>query len=551
MRVILFVCFLAISNFSISQKIEFSNPKDEFDITNGMMQLLIHLEFFIYETANKSLYVEKVENGIIYIDSAKYTKEEKDLINTEIDKWIVFTDSTRDIRSQDLTYNFGVDSDWDDRYPEDDIQAKSNEVPIKGYEIMPNQRNCEELEALQMRDLSLIIEEGNYVNNEKEGEWTTLNATEKIAQNYAKGKLNGAYIKYNNDILIERGQYLDGFKSGEWEKYTQDGKLISQSVFINDNLNGVFKKYNLRRTLDPGVFEGGDVISEEGFYLNGVMDGVWTYRYDDGRIKAKGVFKNGDGTGFSKESHGLPTSGREGVWLFYYYSTNQFYELTNLMNKEPGDPPMDYNETETQEKSNWINGSCEGKTTHSIAGKNRLEIDYLKGVRNGKFVVYFENGKKQLETIFANGTFEFEGNYLYRSGRKFEYKNGKWEEQLTPEERFARMQKQVEEMNEKADELAERIKNQADNSSQNSSYTKTMCNGHVMDRRYIDNAFRLEINLIVICPYCHDHIKRQWVTFTNGRKGDCDEREFECSDCGKICILKPCLIKTLEEGDKF
>jgi hypothetical protein len=228
----------------------------------------------------------------------------------------------------------------------------------------------------------------------------------------------------------------------------------------------------------------------------------------------------------------------------------QFVELTNLLNNEKGETPI-YEGIEIQEKSNWINGSCEGKMTHSIAGKNRIEIDYLKGMRNGKFVVYFENGKKELETTFANGTFEFEGNYLYQKDVKFEYKNGKWVKELTTEERFASMQKQVEEMNKKADALSERIKNQADNSSQNSSYTKTMCNGHVMDRRYIDNAFRLEINLIVICPYCHDHIKRQWVTFTNGRKGDCDEREFECSDCGKICILKPCLIKTLEEGDKF
>jgi hypothetical protein len=109
------------------QKIVFSNPKDEFDITNQMMQLLIHLEFFIDTIANKFLYIDKVENGIIYIDSAKYTKEEKDLINTEIDKWIVFTDSTRDKRSQDLTYNFGVDSDWDDLYPNEDIAVVDND----------------------------------------------------------------------------------------------------------------------------------------------------------------------------------------------------------------------------------------------------------------------------------------------------------------------------------------------------------------------------------------------------------------------------------------
>lgn len=390
-----------------------------------------------------------------------------------------------------------------------------------------------------------IIEQGSYVNNEKEGEWTTLSASEKITQNYAKGKLNGAYIKYNNDILVERGQYLDGIKSGEWEKYTNDGKLISQSVFLNDNLNGVFKKYNIRRTLDPNIFEGGNVISEEGFYLNGVMNGVWTYRYDDGRIKAKGIFKNGDGTGFSKESHGLPTSGREGLWLFYYYSMNEFDELTNLMNQEKGDPPIDNNEIEIQEKSNWINGSCEGKTIHSIAGKNRIEIDYLKGLRNGKFIVYSENGKKKLETTFANGTIEFEGNYLYKPDEKFDFKNGKWEEQLTPEERFARMQKQVEEMNEKADKLAERIKNQADKIN-----TKLPATGKIKEVYNGSRGKPGDIKVRTTCCECNNScFNAVYSDFVIG--WDDDPIEFECHSCHQKYILKFTQIQRLFKGDDF
>ena len=50
------------------QKVVFSDPKDEYDITNEMMQLLVHLKFYIDTTANKLLYIDKVENGIIYID---------------------------------------------------------------------------------------------------------------------------------------------------------------------------------------------------------------------------------------------------------------------------------------------------------------------------------------------------------------------------------------------------------------------------------------------------------------------------------------------------
>ena len=94
------------------QKVVFKDPKDEYDITNEMMQLLIHLKFYIDTTANKSLYIDKVENGVIYIDSSKYTQEEKQLINDEIDNWISFTNISTDKRSEDLTYDFGVDTDW-------------------------------------------------------------------------------------------------------------------------------------------------------------------------------------------------------------------------------------------------------------------------------------------------------------------------------------------------------------------------------------------------------------------------------------------------------
>jgi hypothetical protein len=135
------------------QKIVFSNPKDEFDITNQMMQLLIHLEFFIDTIANKFLYIDKVENGVIYIDSAKYTKEEKDLINTEIDKWIVFTDSTRDKRKQDLTYDFGVDSDWVGRYPNEDIAVVDNNGSATDDVDLNDQSTAEIEEEIDISDI--------------------------------------------------------------------------------------------------------------------------------------------------------------------------------------------------------------------------------------------------------------------------------------------------------------------------------------------------------------------------------------------------------------
>ena len=78
-----------------------------------------------------------------------------------------------------------------------------------------------------------IVEEGNYVNNEKEGEWTTLNSSEKITQNFSKGKLNGASKKYNNDVLVETGQFMNGLMTGVWKFYYLNGKIKGEGSFTN------------------------------------------------------------------------------------------------------------------------------------------------------------------------------------------------------------------------------------------------------------------------------------------------------------------------------
>ena len=108
------------------QKVVFNNPEDEKDVSSEMMQLITHLEYFLDTIANKPIYIQKVEDGIVYIDSSKYTKEEKDLINIEIDRWVSFTNISNDKKEGDLAYNFGTDTDWVDLHPED-IAVVDNE----------------------------------------------------------------------------------------------------------------------------------------------------------------------------------------------------------------------------------------------------------------------------------------------------------------------------------------------------------------------------------------------------------------------------------------
>ena len=276
---------------------------------------------------------------------------------------------------------------------------------------------------------SKIVEEGNYVNNEKEGEWTTLNSSERITQNYSKEKLIGAYKKYDGDDLLESGQYLEGLKNGEWKKFDHFGRLAEINNFKLDKLDGTFKKYSggpdvltesgqyieglkngewknfdyygkltLSQNFKLGKLDGafkkysGDVVIEEGVYANGLMNGEWKFYYNSGKIKGSGKFLNSDGGNVG--STGMPINGREGIWILYHEN-----------------------------------------------GKKSQESSYVQGKIEGKFITYYENGLKESERVYLNGTKEFEGNFQTEYNEdgsikgKFEYKNGKWEQFLTAEER--------------------------------------------------------------------------------------------------------------------
>ena len=381
-----------------------------------------------------------------------------------------------------------------------------------------------------------LITEGQYKDNLKEGEWTLHSPNYKEFINYLNGLKEGIYEKKSSNQINILGSYLKDLKNGEWKEISPDGKLISLSTFLDDNLNGSYKKYdviifdnsdwdNNDHTIS---FKGGEVVEVEGEYVNNLMNGDWIYRGSDDRIRAKGKFQNGDGTGLGWQNV-IPTNGRNGFWICYYYGMAEFERIKNILKEESSliiDPNSDF---EIQEKSNWINGSCEGRTTYSIDGKKRVEIDYFKGLRNGKFIVYRENGTIELETQFKNGLCEFEGNYFTKNKDKFEYKNGKWEKELTDEERFAKMQRQVEEMNKKADILEQQIneqlerQNSSNNTRSNSSYTKTEKNdtescsrckgtgvckecGKPQRVRYYKNGWREDEETRIgktVCSTCH------------------------------------------------
>jgi antitoxin component YwqK of YwqJK toxin-antitoxin module len=117
------------------------------------------------------------------------------------------------------------------------------------------------------------------------------------------GKIEGEYLEYyTSGSIKKRISYKDGLLEGVSEYYNEDGSVNLYQTFKKGVLNGYFRK----------TYYNG---SSEGYYKSGLQNGLWRYRYSNQKLKAKGIFENGDES--SLGSSGVPKNGRVGEWVFY------------------------------------------------------------------------------------------------------------------------------------------------------------------------------------------------------------------------------------------
>ena len=187
------------------------------------------------------------------------------------------------------------------------------------------------------QDSKPIKEIITYVNGSKTGVHNEYDFNQNVLSEEVlkDGVRNGIYKKYNGDFVSESGQYIDGLKNGEWISVLSYQKIIEN--FSNGKRNGPYKKYN------------GAIITEEGQYVGGLMNGEWIFRYENGNLKGKGKYINGDGGNVGYLTN-LPNNGRNGEWFFY-----------------------------------WEDG------TEDIQGS------FINGKRNGEFTFSFSDGIKRIE----------------------------------------------------------------------------------------------------------------------------------------------------------
>jgi antitoxin component YwqK of YwqJK toxin-antitoxin module len=134
-------------------------------------------------------------------------------------------------------------------------------------------------------ETNVLIAEGKYIGQERDSIWRIYsdNGAFIAEEAYAKGIKHGVWATYFKDgSLTERTEFVNGLKEGEWLQRYENGKNRAKGIYKADKLNGECTYWD----------EIGN-ITEKGTYQNGLKHGNWLV-YEDGRAKTKEVWKHGN-----------------------------------------------------------------------------------------------------------------------------------------------------------------------------------------------------------------------------------------------------------------
>lgn len=130
-----------------------------------------------------------------------------------------------------------------------------------------------------------VVDEGNFINNKREGLWKEYYSTGKLKSEitYQENRKNGhARTYYKSGALQEEGNWLIGKWDGSYKYYYESGQLSYDWKFVNGKREGPQKYY----------YENGK-INYDGNWKNGNENGILKEYSKEGQLIAEKKFNEG------------------------------------------------------------------------------------------------------------------------------------------------------------------------------------------------------------------------------------------------------------------
>lgn len=256
---LVFFCFLPKIGTSQFKRIVYIDDKDRHDVNPDMVTILDYINYKFDALYNKPLYVLKIEDGKVYVDTSKYTDEEIEYVKNQADLLMKSTGYSKDklIDNEVFAFDSGVDSDYD-------------------------------------------------WGNDSDKDW---------------GNEDGPFKKYNGDVVIQEGQYKNGLMTGEWIFRYDSGSLKGKGNYINSDGGNVGSTGIPRNGRDGEwiLYHENGNKSQVGSYVNGKQEGEFMLYHENGNKKSVYSYSNGtrDFEGNRQTDYNEDGSVKN-IWVFSY-----------------------------------------------------------------------------------------------------------------------------------------------------------------------------------------------------------------------------------------
>ena len=215
----------------LHERVVFYNEEDKYDVTPDIDNFISTLDTNLIMKHNKDTFIEKIENGVVFLDMTKYNDEEKQTIKDIITYWIKSTNATDDVVDS-YAYSTGVDWDYEDIVP-----IVTDDSDVADVEVNNDVANVE-----VNNDVAEIDYDPNKTYNRRE----YINLIKNIAISQMKKHKIPASITIaqaaiesgdGNSRLARKGKNHFGVKcGGSW-----GGETITAT---DDRPNECFRKYS-------------------------------------------------------------------------------------------------------------------------------------------------------------------------------------------------------------------------------------------------------------------------------------------------------------------
>lgn len=270
--------------------------------------------------------------------------------------------------------------------------------------------------------------EGNRKNFELDSLWKFYDEDEKLILDleYKKGKKNGLKNTYIEGEKIAE-TYLDDVKQGPTTYYYPEGTVKKVIPFAGGLENGISREFDQQGNIITIIeYKRGFMVSKE--YVNrrdknGFMHGKWVTFWENGNIHTEGTYREDRKNGYFREY--TPDGKLFRIFKFVNGELQEDAEEIAKIDERADYYPNGKVKTLAQYKNNlpdglWREYAADGGLEKSLLYKKGVivgkGITDDAGLRQGPWVLFYDDGKLRAEGKYKNGKKIAYWKYYYPEG---------------------------------------------------------------------------------------------------------------------------------------